>query len=169
MESFPFAPKTWLALGGNQDPAGTATPRISTGQHRSKPAIAFGRFLLISERGAGFGEKSAPDLRPAIRCRSRPGNCHTPSLALNSINLGVLAMTQSESDRPPCPKCGSANVLELIYGLVGSPDDLAEGTVPRGCIVEADSPRWLCSSCRHEWGTPEEIQRVLDNLDLKDE
>lgn len=62
--------------------------------------------------------------------------------------------------RPPCPKCSSPQVAEILFGL---PSDI-QGIQGRldsgdlilgGCDVSADSPKWHCRECNHEWGVSE--------------
>ncbi len=58
---------------------------------------------------------------------------------------------------PKCPRCGSKNVAEIMYGLPG-PDfdyDKAEkdGIELGGCVVSDHFPRWSCRACSRQWGT----------------
>jgi len=54
-----------------------------------------------------------------------------------------------------CPGCGSAEIAEIVYGLV-TPDIEAEypgrQIILGGCVVEATSPRWRCLECENTWG-----------------
>lgn len=55
---------------------------------------------------------------------------------------------------PPCPCCGSTQVIPIIYGM---PDEElvlqdAQGTAKIGGVAEYDdSPTWHCQNCKHEW------------------
>jgi hypothetical protein len=47
-------------------------------------------------------------------------------------------------DHPPCPKCGSRNVAQILYGLVQMNDELKQRLDKReitlgGCCVDTDS------------------------------
>jgi predicted RNA-binding Zn-ribbon protein involved in translation (DUF1610 family) len=53
-----------------------------------------------------------------------------------------------------CPKCGSSNVIPIIYGLPSYEAFLEskEGKIKLGgCIVSDDNPNWHCKDCGHEW------------------
>ena len=55
-----------------------------------------------------------------------------------------------------CPRCGSKDVLPIIYGLQDPEQDveLRVGRVKLGgCLVGPDSPELYCKACRHEWRT----------------
>jgi len=49
-----------------------------------------------------------------------------------------------------CPKCGSENILDIIYGY---PDDGLDKkaqsgkVILGGCIVTGDDPQWQCEKC----------------------
>ena len=60
-----------------------------------------------------------------------------------------------------CPECDSADVAEIVYGLV-NPDDpglrkeLDEGKVVLGgCGIFNDAPSHECNACSHSWQEPE--------------
>ena len=53
-----------------------------------------------------------------------------------------------------CPKCGSSNVIKIIYGLPSYElfQDAEKGKVKLGgCIIREDNPNWYCKDCEHEW------------------
>lgn len=54
-----------------------------------------------------------------------------------------------------CPRCGSLDVTEIVYGLP-SPEFLErsrhERTVLAGCSIGPDSPAWQCLACDAQWG-----------------
>jgi rubredoxin len=58
-------------------------------------------------------------------------------------------------ENPYCPRCGSRETAEIVYGLV-LPDVEAEYPGRRiilgGCVVGPTSPKWQCVSCGHSWG-----------------
>ncbi len=52
-------------------------------------------------------------------------------------------MTDDKSKRPVCPKCGSANLYELVTETQrGGEDEKAPTREPRG---------WRCWGCMHRW------------------
>ena len=56
-----------------------------------------------------------------------------------------------------CPKCGSLNYKELIWGYPARGFALLVEKNPedfelRGCLVDSDSKRWQCKDCLNEWG-----------------
>lgn len=56
-----------------------------------------------------------------------------------------------------CPRCGSTNVLEIVYGLPQDPSAEGaeaarrEGVVFGGCCIGPDSPTHECADCEHCW------------------
>jgi hypothetical protein len=54
--------------------------------------------------------------------------------------------------RPTCPRCGSADVIEIVYGLPGLDAEQAErrGEIELGGC-ESHDEQWACRSCRHRW------------------
>lgn len=62
-----------------------------------------------------------------------------------------------------CPKCGSHEVVKIIYGLPGP--ELVEKSergevLLGGCIVKEDNPDRACKSCRHRWREREEVKEI---------
>jgi ribosomal protein L37AE/L43A len=58
-----------------------------------------------------------------------------------------------------CPRCGSERIARILYGLPALSDALREEletrrTVPGGCIVTGNDPRWRCTDCGNEMGHP---------------
>jgi len=56
--------------------------------------------------------------------------------------------------RPPCPFCGSTQVVPIAYGL--PPYDLFEKAkleeiVLGGCVVSEIDPDWACLACERRW------------------
>lgn len=54
-----------------------------------------------------------------------------------------------------CPKCGSRNTVELVYGYLTA--ELAEAEdrgeiCLEGCSVSPDDPVYLCNDCGYRWG-----------------
>ena len=68
-----------------------------------------------------------------------------------------MSETNPERRRKPekCPKCGSAKVLRIVYGM---PSDEAikasrEGKITLGgCMIPIGGPTWRCDECGHEGG-----------------
>jgi hypothetical protein len=55
-----------------------------------------------------------------------------------------------------CPRCGSADVLPIIYGYPSEKmiEDSAAGRISLGgCTIwQGESPAFECDSCGHRWG-----------------
>lgn len=57
-----------------------------------------------------------------------------------------------------CPKCGSKNIVKIVYGLPGY--ELLEETdkdkvrIDR-CSIKKNSPEFLCNDCAYEWSEGE--------------
>ncbi len=53
-----------------------------------------------------------------------------------------------------CPKCGSGNVAEIVYGYP-TPDAVEaqdRGEIELGgCVIDADDPQWICKNCENCW------------------
>ncbi len=61
-----------------------------------------------------------------------------------------------ESERTNCPKCGSNDAANILYGLPDFTDELkreidAKRVVLGGCTVFGEDPQWHCNKCHHEW------------------
>lgn len=56
--------------------------------------------------------------------------------------------------RPVCPKCGSKEVVRIVYGLP-SPELMEEANRGKvalgGCCISGNDPQWHCNGCEHEW------------------
>ena len=64
-----------------------------------------------------------------------------------------------------CPKCKSAKVAEIAYGLPRLGEamkaDLAAGTkILGGCCLDSSSPQWQCMECKHRWGEVEWLKKL---------
>jgi DNA-directed RNA polymerase subunit RPC12/RpoP len=64
-------------------------------------------------------------------------------------------MTEKRAwSRPVCPKCGSTEVVRIVYGLPG-PELLEEAKRGQialgGCCVTGNDPQWHCHECGHRW------------------
>jgi ribosomal protein L37AE/L43A len=63
--------------------------------------------------------------------------------------------------KPPCPKCGSTNVVPICYGFP-TPEALKEQKqgkiVLGGCCIDRDIPKWHCNDCEHEWSNRHESE-----------
>jgi hypothetical protein len=63
-----------------------------------------------------------------------------------------------QSKKPDCPRCGSSDVLRIVYGLpadassAGIAAERREGTTSGGCCIATDSPTHECADCEHQWG-----------------
>ena len=57
-----------------------------------------------------------------------------------------------------CPRCGSAGVVPIVYGLPG--EKLIEGSVAGevelgGCCVGPRDPEFHCKACGNDWRVSE--------------
>jgi len=50
-----------------------------------------------------------------------------------------------------CPVCGSTSAIPIEYGKPLTNDKPGKGATG-GCVVNEDSPRWICSQCGAKWG-----------------
>jgi hypothetical protein len=63
-----------------------------------------------------------------------------------------------QSKKPECPRCGSSDVLRIVYGLPADASSAGlaaarrEGITFGGCCVAFDSPTHQCADCEHQWG-----------------
>lgn len=63
----------------------------------------------------------------------------------------------SSDGRPPCPKCKSARVVPVVFGMP-APELSAQaqrGEVALGgcmCWGDERDNKWACRDCRHEFG-----------------
>ena len=61
-----------------------------------------------------------------------------------------------ETTATRCPRCGSEDVLPIVYGYPGpelDEESLAGRVVLGGCLVGPDSPEFHCKVCEHDWRT----------------
>lgn len=54
-----------------------------------------------------------------------------------------------------CPMCQGTKVAIISYGYPSQEllDEQPEDIVLGGCIIEKDSPRWVCKDCGHRFGS----------------
>jgi YgiT-type zinc finger domain-containing protein len=66
-----------------------------------------------------------------------------------------------QRSRKQCPRCGSSNVAEILYGYP-SPELMErrrdEPIVLGGCEIHPDGPAWRCLECGEEWGAEPAVQ-----------
>lgn len=116
--------------------------RISSGSKREEfiPERSRSRYSQAREEGSGRDRwcdgaaEAKLERMPRIRPTSRP-----------------------RPKRPAkCPKCGSANVRPVVYGLPSTEamEAQARGELAvefGGCVISGNDPRWFCTDCRHSW------------------
>ena len=61
-------------------------------------------------------------------------------------------MIREKRKPPKCPKCRSARIADILYGLpIFSPElekELKDGKIELGgCCVTGDDPIWKCTEC----------------------
>lgn len=59
-------------------------------------------------------------------------------------------------DRPQapkaCPNCGHSQIRRIAYGYP-SFEMRNDPTIELGgCVIDSDSPQWMCPSCGNRWG-----------------
>ncbi|HEX9620005.1 MAG TPA: hypothetical protein VF989_07725 [Polyangiaceae bacterium] len=66
-------------------------------------------------------------------------------------------------DNPPCPACGSSDVIPIEYGYPLDDKDLMERhrrdeAAIGGCLVgrPGGDPAWQCKACRNEFGSKDD-------------
>jgi hypothetical protein len=52
----------------------------------------------------------------------------------------------------PCRRCGKKMVKKYVYGYFEDPNVISPREIPAGCVIEANSPKWLCEGCGLESG-----------------
>lgn len=64
----------------------------------------------------------------------------------------LVPMAQLLEDNP-CPRCGSTDVIPILYGTIGGAAALADdaGVELAGRVWDADAPSSRCRACRHAW------------------
>lgn len=55
-----------------------------------------------------------------------------------------------------CPKCGSNNVAEILYGLPDFSDEMLQALkdgkiVCGGCCISGNDPEYRCNKCGYEF------------------
>ncbi len=62
--------------------------------------------------------------------------------------------TLIQESAPPCPACGSTEVVRILYGYP-TDEALADAREDRivlgGCIIDGDDPDWNCNACGHQF------------------
>lgn len=61
------------------------------------------------------------------------------------------------SPKPECPKCGSKDIAEILWGMPVYDEklihDLEEGRIVLGgCCITGEDPDWHCNDCGYEFG-----------------
>lgn len=72
-----------------------------------------------------------------------------------------MSTREARPPEPACPRCGSVDVAEILYGLPAFDDgleaDLAAGRVVLGgCLVWDEQPDLACNACGLEFRTDDE-------------
>src|SRR5690554_2209688 len=66
-----------------------------------------------------------------------------------------------------CPKCGSLNVIKIMYGMPTNEAFLMaeEGKIKLGgcCITDSD-PEYFCKDCENEWDRQNAINHVYQQI-----
>lgn len=73
------------------------------------------------------------------------------------MTKGARMPAAEQKERPPCPGCGSTQVVPIVYGYPGweMGVEADQGRVALGgCVVSGDDPQWHCKACGRDFGTP---------------
>ena len=75
-------------------------------------------------------------------------------LSGSSAHDARMTKTRRKKSPQPCPKCGSLDVVPILYGLPG-PKGMEEGDRGKiflgGCCVGESDPRKHCKACGTEF------------------
>jgi hypothetical protein len=99
-----------------------------------------------------------------IKEASRAGS-HTRELrtalrrirAAASLVLDAMDAVSEEPERPPCPRCGSLDVIPIRYGEPSAETEWRseeEEVALGGCIVMEGQPTHICRTCGNKWQVP---------------
>ena len=64
------------------------------------------------------------------------------------------AMPSPRETKPRCPRCGSAKVVPVLYGLPGpkAEEEAERGAIElAGCVLPKRPDDWCCRACEHRW------------------
>jgi len=67
-----------------------------------------------------------------------------------------LAKIAESREKPKCPRCGSPDVLPIVYGFPGQEmmEAANSGKIRLGgCCISADMPMQQCSLCGSKWNS----------------
>jgi len=70
----------------------------------------------------------------------------------------------SPSRRGTCPKCGSGEVLHLVFGLPGNPEAEPDWVRFEGCVIDGVPDDRECESCGHRWVAGRAAERMRRDL-----
>jgi hypothetical protein len=87
---------------------------------------------------------------------------HEAAVGIDGVKHSLLKKAHNEIKRelklkPPCNACGSKDAALIVYGLTDL-DEKMKGMIDLGkitlggCMVDKDSPKWVCNDCRHKYG-----------------
>ena len=64
-----------------------------------------------------------------------------------------------------CPKCGSKNLVKIVYGIP-SYELFQEAEVGKvklgGCVIIEGNPEYFCIDCEHEWNREQAIDEAYN-------
>jgi len=111
----------------------------------------------VSLRQPGEGEKTYAPCRkdtvnydPKVRDGAPVCNDCYAILTASNWNINKKKTPKTREPRPThCPKCGSPEVFEIVYGMPRAPR-IGERFHYAGCGVVIGVPKWHCDACTYE-------------------
>lgn len=85
---------------------------------------------------------------------------------MRAAKLGGLEMPEPVEAVPTCPRCSKPG-LRIVYGRLtfdGRRRAERGEYIAGGCMIEAASPRYGCTACRHAWGSMKDDPTMADDL-----
>ena len=74
-------------------------------------------------------------------------------------------MTSSECPNPPCPKCASADVFEIVHDQAAAPEMVStKSWVHYEGVCDIHPEKWKCGECEFRWYPRDIVERDLDLL-----
>lgn len=74
-------------------------------------------------------------------------------------------MLTAENPNPPCPKCKSKEVFEIVHELTDTPEERSsESWVHSDGICDVHPDKWKCGDCDFRWYSRGIVERDLDLL-----
>ena len=74
-------------------------------------------------------------------------------------------MTSSPCPNPPCPKCASTEVYEIVHDQAAAPEQVStQSWVLYEGVCDIHPDKWKCGECDFRWYPRDIVERDLDLL-----